>query len=375
MTTTRSFVAVALVIVLAAGRVQAQADGDVICPLSEDQQEEAQNAWATVAETFKHDRCSNCHGKKNPFVEDTTHPERIRLELDGNGEMTANPTFLICQGCHSEAGDVWRIPPASMHWWNQSVEELCRTQHKLNSPISLITHSRTDPLILHAFTGLMGLPEELADEVETTPYPDPAPPGDRDAFIERMKSWYHAQDIDAPAFAIPWQGDEVDCGCVPQLYEVVIDVKFNGADVYPGCGAESHIHETIPIDFTAAGGESKYKGTGTGTFEVSNFSCPVTGCTVDYRTATTDVQLEGDVVKVNGKPSKLTMKSSRIVNATSFDITCPCDSDDCPYPVTIQVPQTEHETGDIEPDLDARLGDYDRSVPPGTLTITIRKRN
>jgi len=87
-------------------------------------------------------------------------------------------------------------------------------------------------------------------------------------------------------------------------------------------------------------------------------------------------QLEGDVVKVNGKPSKLTMKSSRIVGATSFDITCPCDEgSDCPYPVTIQVPQTEHETGDIEPDLDARLGDYDRSVPPGTLTITIRKRN
>ena len=375
MTTMRSFVAVALVIFLAAGRVQAQADGDVICPLSEDQQGEAQNAWATVAEVFKHDRCSNCHGKKNPFTEDTKHPDRMTLELDERGEISEERTFGICQSCHSEAGGPWKIPPASMHWWNQSVEELCRTQHKLRTPIAFITHSRTDQLIVHAFTGLMGLNEDVTDLVETSPYPDP-PPVDHGGFIERIESWYHAQDIDEPAFGIPWQGDEVDCGCVPQLYEVVLDVKFNSAGVYPGCSGESHIHETIPIDFTAAGGESKYKGSGTGTFEVSNFSCPVTGCTADYRTATTDVQLEGDVVKVNGKPSKLTMKSSRIVGATSFDITCPCEEgSDCPYPVTISVPEIPVESGDMTPDLDARLGDYERGAAPSKLTITIRKRN
>ena len=100
MTTTRSFVAVAFVIFLAAGRVQAQADGDVICPLSENQQNESQTAWATIAEVFKHDRCSNCHGKKNPFTEDTEHPDRMTLELDANGEISEARTFDICQSCH-----------------------------------------------------------------------------------------------------------------------------------------------------------------------------------------------------------------------------------------------------------------------------------
>ena len=368
----RGFGAVAFVILLA-GRVQAQADGDVICPLSENQQEESQNVWATIAEVFKHDRCSNCHGKKNPFTEDTEHPDRMKIELDENGEISEKNTFDICQSCHSEAGGRWQTPPASMHWWNQSVEELCRTQHKLRKPVAFITHSRGDTLIVHSFTGLMGLNEDVQDLVETTPYPDP-PPVDHGGFIERIESWLQAQDIEA-AFGVPWQGDEVDCGCVPQLYEIVFDVKYK-LPAGLGCIGEAHISETIPIDFTAENGESRYTGTGTGTYSVSNFSCPITGCTVDYRTATTDVQLEGDVVKANGTPSKLTMKTTRTVGATSFDITCPCDEgSDCPYPVTVQVPAITTESGDMEPPLDARLGTYERGAAPSKLTITIRKRN
>jgi hypothetical protein len=374
MTTMRSFVAVALVVFLAAGRVQAQ-DGDVICPLSENQQEESQNVWATIAEVFKHDRCSNCHGKKNPFTEDTEHPDRMKIELDEKGEISEKNTFDICEGCHSEAGGRWQTPPASMHWWNQSVEELCRTQHKLNKPVSLINHSRGDKLIVHSFTGLMGLNEVGRDLVEkTTPYPDP-PPVDHGGFVQRLESWLQAQDIE-PGFGTPWQGDEVDCGCVPSLYEIVIDAKYKLTGAAAGCTGEAHISETIPIDFTAANGESRYTGTGTGTYAVSNFACPTTGCTVDYRTATTDVQLEGDVVKANGAPSKLTMKTTRTVGATSFAITCPCEPGfDCPYPVTVQVPQLSAGTADIQPQLDARLGDYERGVAPAKLTITIRKRN
>jgi hypothetical protein len=354
--------------------VQAQGDGAVICPLSENQQQEAQNAWATVAEVFKHDRCSNCHGKKNPFTENTEHPDRMTLELDENGEISEARTFDICQGCHSEAGGRWHIPPASMHWWNQSVEELCRTQHKLNTPISFINHTRGDKLIVHNFTGLMGLNDDVKDLVETEPYPDPIPVSHAE-FVERVESWLEAQDLKGAAFGIPWQGDEVECGCVPQLYEVVIDAMFNSAGVVPGCGGESQIKETVPLDFTSSDGEAKYTGSGTGTLTVSNFSCPVSGCTVDYQPNPTDVQLEGDVEKSNGAPSKLTMKFTRTVGPTSFTITCPCEGPGCPTVVTFQVPGLPAESGEVGDKLDARLGEYDRSVPPGTLKFTIQKRN
>lgn len=189
-----------------------------------------------------------------------------------------------------------------------------------------------------------------------------------------IRAWYESQDLteDTPR----WQGDEVECGCAPQLYEIVIDVKYNSANDFAGCSGEGHIEETIPIDFNSSGGESKYTGTGTGTLSVSNFSCPITGCTVAYRPNTTDVFLKGDVVKVDGAPSKLTMTVARTVGPTSFDITCPCDEgEDCPYPVTVTVPQLPTETGDVEPELDARLGDYERGAAPSKVTITIRKRN
>ena len=369
----RGFGAVALAVLLVAGWVHAQTE-DIICPLSEEQQNDSQTAWAKVAVAFKHDRCSNCHGKKNPFVEDTTHPDRMTLELDERGEMSEEHTFGICRSCHENTppNAPWKTPPSNMLWWNQSVEELCRTQHKLKPPFIFIRHNENDPLIVEAFNGTMALNDDARDIVETTPYPAPPPFGHAE-FLDRIRSWYAAQDLTEDSQK--WQGDQLECGCVPQAYEMVIEAKFSLL-LLP-CTGDARISETIPLEFTSENGEAKYTGTGTGSHTVSNFSCPVSGCTVDYRPATTDVFLQGDVVKADGVPSKLTLTLARTVGPTSFDITCPCEDDsDCPYPVTISVPEITTPADEVGAPLDARLGTYEFvSSVGGTLTITVRKRN
>jgi hypothetical protein len=75
-------------------------------------------------------------------------------------------------------------------------------------------------------------------------------------------------------------------------------------------------------------------------------------------------------------PKKLTLTTSRLVQPTSFDITCPCDDPgDCPWPVTVSVPELDPGSSDIEPPFDARLGTYERVTPFSSVTVTIRKRN
>jgi hypothetical protein len=368
--TSRAFGAVALALVLAAARVHAQTDDQIICPLSEQQQSDSQSTWATVGGIFKHDRCSNCHGKKNPFVANTEHPDRQTIELDEKGEESEESrkrTFAACQTCHDQVPTPWKTPPADMHWWNQSVEELCRTQHRKISPFLFIRHSENDPLIKDAFTGMMALNDVGQDIVETEPYPDPPPVG-HSTFMSHIRSWYAAQGLTEDSMR--WPGDQADCGCVPQHYEIETDVMFSLSDVFPGCSGTAHMNEIVQITFTA---ENHYMGTGTGTYTVTGLSCGG-GCTIDYRPATTDVLLTGDVEKVDEVPDKLTMTAGRMVGPTSFDVTCPCEDTDCPWPVTIPVPALPLETNEL-PKVDARLGTYEPAVGPGgQLTITIRKR-
>lgn len=363
----RGVAAVALVIVLAACTAHAQTDDQILCPLSEEQQSDSQSTWATVGAIFKHDRCSNCHGKKNPFVPNTEHPDRQTIELDEKGEVSEEKTFAPCQSCHDQQ-PLWKTPPANMHWWNQSIEELCRTQHKLRSPFIFIRHSENDPLIQEAFTGFMALNDVGKDIVETEPYPDPPPMGHA-TFLSFIRSWYDAQGLTEGSMR--WPGDEVDCGCVPQHYEIEVDVKFSLPAVFPGCSGEAHMNEIVEIMFTA---ENHYMGTGTGTYTVSGLSCGG-GCTIDYRPATTSVLLMGDVEKADEVPDKLTLTTARTVGPTSFDLTCPCEDPECPWPVTIAVPEIPVETYEM-PKLDARLGTYEPAVGPGgKLTITVRKRD
>jgi hypothetical protein len=375
MPSSRGFGAVALAIMLVAGRVHAQpsTENQLICPLSEEQQEESQNTWAVLATVFKHDRCSNCHGKQTPFSEGTSH-DVFKIEVDDNGdpetEAARKKTFLVCPSCHENVPLPfhWATPPADQQWWNQSVDELCRTQHEQRKiPFQFIGHVNNDALIQEAFTGLMALNEDAQDIVEP-PYPKPPPPMGYGEFLAHVDAWIEAQGLTETSAR--WQGDEVDCGCVPLKYEIELDTILP-AGVVPQCSAEARMNETVPITFTA---ENRYEGTATGTYAVSNFSC-ITGCTAVYRTATTDVELTGEVVtNADKEPVDLKVTVKRTVQPTSFDITCPCDEgSDCPYPITFQVPGIPTETYELPP-LDATLGTWTRAGPYGTVTIIVRKR-
>jgi hypothetical protein len=353
-------------VLLLAGVARAQGDDQVLCPLSEEQQQNSQNTWAQVAEAFKHDRCSNCHGKVNPFSGDTHGGGQMDLELDDGGQINEANTFSACKSCHDKPSQDWKIPPTKFHWWNQSVEELCRTQHK-NSPFprAFYNHSLRDDLINEAFHGTFGTTDNFREEPK--PYPDP-PPFDHSTFMTRVTSWLDAQGLGIEDFK--WRGDQVDCGCTPVKYEVAIEDTGPYSDI-PFCSGDWQITETVPITFAA---DKKYTGTGTGTLSIPNFQCDFGGldCTYRFDPITTDVELMGDVVEQDGTPKELTMSGSRRTQASSVTIDCTCDDPDgCPFPITIGIPATDNQTLEVDPALDARLGTQERSP----VKITIRKRN
>jgi hypothetical protein len=373
-------VAVALAIMLAAGRVHAQADGDedLVCPLSEEQQNNSKSAWAALFPIFKHDRCSNCHGKLNPFAADldTERHDRMRIEPSGIGEIDPTvddaATFDICQSCHEHVAPPgrWKVPPVrpkNQQWWNQDLDELCRTQHKNLTPLQFMGHNTNDHLIQEAFLGTMALNED-AQSVVTPPYPKQSP-GTHAAFLQLIRTWLAAQGLDD---ASPrWQGDKVDCGCLPVHYEIVIDTILFSFPVYPGCDGQSEYNETVPITFTA---EDHYTGEGSGTFTVSNLACS-NGCTIDYVPAATTVHLEGEVTRTgDGAPDELKINVTRSVQATTFQLDCPCDGDpNCPYPLTVSLPGVEIPTFELG-NVPARLGDHVRDGPNFLHAVTIRKK-
>ena len=369
MTKTQRCVALlSFTLLLVAGVARAQADEQALCPLSEEQQQNSQSAWAQVAEAFKHDRCSNCHGKVNPFSGDTHSGGQQDLELDDGGEIDEANTFAACKSCHDKPSQNWKIPPTDLHWWNQSVAELCRTQHKKNrSPFAFLNHNTSDALIIEAFHGTFGTMENFRDDPK--PYPDP-PPVSHAEHLARVEAWLSAQGVDSGDFSSKWRGDQIDCGCVPVKYEVAIEDKGPYTDI-PFCSGDWEIEETVPITFTA---DKRYTGTGSGTMSIPNFTCDFPGlvCTYQFNPIATTIALEGDVVEENGSPKELTMSGSRRTQASSVVIDCTCeDPDGCPFPITIGIPATDNQTLEVEPALDARLGTYDRSP----LTITIRKKD
>ena len=354
-------------ILLVAGEVHAQGDDQLLCPLSEEQQRNSQSAFAQVAEVFRQDRCSNCHGKVDPFTGDTHGGGQQDLELDENGSRSDDDTFAACKSCHDKASQKWLIPPANLHWWNQSNDELCRIQLKeRTTPFGFRRHSTMDELIIEAFHGTFGSADNLRDVGK--PYPEPPPLGQSE-FLTRIGTWFEAQGLGSPDFSAKWRGNRIDCGCVPQRYEVAIEDTGPYSDI-PFCSGDWQITETVPITFTA---DKKYMGTGSGTLSIPNFNCDFGGlsCTYRFDPITTNVQLMGDVVEDDGAPKELTMSGSRRTEASSVTIDCTCDDpEDCPFPITIAIPATDNQTLEVDPALDARLGAQNRAP----LTITVRKR-
>ena len=324
-----------------------------------------------MAEAFKHDRCSNCHGKVNPFEGSTHGGGQLDLELDDNGQTNTRQseerTFAACKSCHDNAALDWKIPPAELHWWNQSVEELCRTQHEEERPpFPFRNHNETDALIIEAFHGTFGSMDNFREDPK--PYPDPPPFGHAE-FLTRVDAWLSAQGLESPDFNSKWRGDQIDCGCTPVKYEVAIEDTGPYSDI-PFCSGNWEITETVPIKFTA---DKTYTGSGSGTFSIPNFNCDFGGltCTYAFDPIATTVQLMGDVVEENGAPKELTMSGSRRTEASSVTIDCTCDDpEDCPFPITIGIPATDNQTLEVDPALDARLGTQKRAP----LTITVRKR-
>ena len=254
-----------------------------------------------------------------------------------------------------------------MQWWNQSLDELCRTQHRTDAPpVHGAQHERPPHSgSLHRHDGA----ERGSQEPRRDPALSDPPPVTHAVFLQMIRSWLDAQGLDDGSPR--WQGDKVDCGCVPLHYEIVIDTMFSS----PSSLAAAEKHDQRDRPHHVHGSEDHYTGEGSGTFTVSNLSC-LNGCTIDYLPAATNEHLEGEVKKGDGAPDELKMNVTRSVGDDLRARLSLRRRSQLPLSLTVFRPSgSSRAWRDRELSWMRASAPTIGSSPPGTLTITIRKRN
>jgi hypothetical protein len=119
----------------------------------------------TIGASFRHPRCSNCHGFQVPNVVGRVHFNR--------------PT--TCSGCHPVPG--WHAPAASFALTSKSFRQICEMVKisRANDAARIEEHLKHDSLILWAITN--GIVEGALQPGGL------APPGDLGAWYSRIDQW------------------------------------------------------------------------------------------------------------------------------------------------------------------------------------------
>lgn len=257
--------------VLAQSSVQAQppqqASQNQICPLSDEQTDQAVEAFAKIATVFRQPRCINCHGGINPFAENTTHPggefepifKTVPNPLAGEPNSAApggvapdeyttqddEATFGQCATCHDQFPGVWQIPPDVLFFVGKDNLALCKQERFFfeRKADQFLQHIERDsnpnnPFIQEAFTGNMG-------GAANTPVP---PKGvTHQQLIEMAKQWVKAQGG-------KFRGSD-ECGCKPLQY--VMDMVITGGFDLDDMRVKDAGKATLPLTFEE---ENKFSG-------------------------------------------------------------------------------------------------------------------
>ena len=242
-----------------------------VCPLSDNQEQNAIKAFAKLAPIFAEPRCSNCHGGVSPFGQGRNHPAESGFKVvDASGNPVGpgpdedlGKTFQPCQQCHSDfACDArvpcWRLAPPEMRFTGKDATGLCKLmKRQFPKAVFFIEHMIDDrggvPFLDVAFAGTMGLNEfGLAVKQDSTKIPDPPKSMTRTQALKFSREWVSAMGGE-------FKGDE-RCGCEPvhSAVQVFYTAAIDALGVAEGAATMGPVN--IPITFHDDG---SYEGTGT----------------------------------------------------------------------------------------------------------------
>jgi hypothetical protein len=256
------------------GQDQPPPDQKWVCPLSDDQQQKAPKAFATMTPTFQTPRCINCHGVVNPFT-GVNHGggqqkgkvvegwvERVKGNDLEAAHDVVHPSYKVyrCSKCHihvspwTNLSTGWRIPGLSFSFVGKDSVQLCRQMRQtVPNAQSFVDHVAKDegndiPFIQIGFEGTRDLNSRGQAQYQYKTgkvyKPEPPPPPITHAnFIAQAQGW-------VDAMGGKFRGDP-DCGCVPHHYSLSIDMKSN-SDFHVADSAshtEMSIHTEIPLEF------------------------------------------------------------------------------------------------------------------------------
>jgi hypothetical protein len=252
-----------------------QSEGGKICPLSEQQEEEAPKAFAAMVPTFTHPRCINCHGAVNPFEPNTPHVsgrvgktfKQVSMRDDILGrdvQVTvvdvedSDHRWDSCKDCHSAFPGIWALPPPSKWFTGKSALQLCeQMKSNFSSAGNFLEHVEHDvgpfPFIEEGFKGTRGLDENgqaTYQNVTGKDFQPEPPPITHEQFIDQAKAWVDAMGGEFTG--------EKDCGCQPHKY--ALELKYRLLYQEPGDKLASEAKAILPVkfvkfkEFTAEGG-------------------------------------------------------------------------------------------------------------------------
>jgi hypothetical protein len=245
-------------------RTGQQSEPAKVCPLSEQQEEEAPKAFAAMVPTFTHPRCINCHGAVNPFEPNTPHLSgrvgktfkqlSIRDDILGKDVQVTvvdvedpDHRWDSCKDCHSAFPGIWALPPPSKWFTGKSALQLCeQMKSNFSSAEQFLEHVEHDvapfPFIEEGFKGTRGLDENgqaTYQNVTGKDFQPEPPPITHAQFLDQAKAWVDAMGGE-------FTGDR-DCGCKPHKY--ALELTYHLLYQQPGAKLASEAKVILPLKF------------------------------------------------------------------------------------------------------------------------------
>ena len=254
--------------------MQTKADNQ-ICPLSDSQQERAQQAFAEMDRMLKSSppRCINCHGGIQPFREGTKHPGgRLSWIHDKKGRRDLLATRQgQCVLCHNPP---WQAPAGDDFWVDKNAIQLCRHfRQQFDIALKFFHHVEADPLADIAFAGTRGLNDNGQLFAEMQPYTPEKPNFVRADLRSVSGAWVDAMGGE-------FKGGE-SCGCEPHHYllKLSTDITFTYVKQDLRGEGQGHADLSIPLTFKDDGsfsGQATTKRPYRGTTIATIGTCKVT---------------------------------------------------------------------------------------------------
>ncbi len=223
-----------------------------VCPLSDNQQNKAQQSFATLASMVKGEpRCNNCHGAVDPFADGTSHlgGRQDPIMDDNTGKLDVLASRVgQCSTCHDSP---WQVPQPDDFFTDKNAVQLCQHfRSHFQTANGFMKHMEDDDFSLVGFKGTRGLNEHgisVYEDATQQSYAPIPPKFSHGQLVGQSQEW-------VDAMGGKFQGDQ-DCGCVPHHYALdftdtgIIDVSTGGVRTH----LDGHGEQAVPMIFNDDG--------------------------------------------------------------------------------------------------------------------------